>query len=128
MMATSPRGTSGNTTPSSDGTTATQDAPPQDQKAEMVDEDITSKPGALNAVRPNEPVQPLSADADYVEYKGKATTRRITVEQWKQAKVDDQEEVVWDKSNDFRVDLSDLNEKAQMVLARDPSFAFPAKK
>jgi hypothetical protein len=127
MMATSPRGTSGNAKPSSDGTTATQDAPPQDQKAAVVEEDITDK-GALEAVRPNEPVQPLSADASYVEYKGKATTRRITAEQWKQAKVDDQEEVVWDKSNDFRVDLSELSEKAQTVLGRDPSFAFPAQK
>lgn len=93
-----------------------------------VDEDITSKPGAIQAVRPDAPVEPLETDAEYVEYKGKATTRRITAEQWQQARVKEQGEVVWDKSNDFRVPLSDLNDSALAVLRRDGAFAIPEGK
>ena len=93
-----------------------------------VEEDITNQPGALGAVRPDGPVEDLEDDADYVEYKGKATMRRITAEQWEQARVRDQSEVVWDNSNDFRVPLADLNIGALAVLRRDGSFAIPEGK
>jgi hypothetical protein len=98
-----------------------------DAPSQPVEKDITAEKGALNAVRPDSPVEPLDSDADYVEYQGKATIRRMTVEQWEQARVKDQGEVVWDATNDFRVPLSDLNEAALKALARDASFAFPQK-
>lgn len=122
-MANKPSPT-GSTNVSSDATTPTQDAPPK----EPTNEDITGKPGALSAVRPMSAVEPLDADADYVEYKGRATERRITVDQWQQAKVPDQGEVAWTKGNQYKVSLDELNDKAVAVLKRDPSFAFPADK
>lgn len=114
-------------TASSDGTTPVQDAPPKDEKAAPVEEDITSKGGALDAVRPAEPVEALDADADYVEYKGRGTVRRITAEQWELAKIPDQGEVVWDASNNYKVPVSDLNDKALAALLHDGSFALPEK-
>jgi hypothetical protein len=83
-------------TPSSDGSTAPQDVPPKTP----TEEDITNKPGAIEAVRPDVPVEDLEESADYVEYKGKATTRRITAEQWEKVRVKDQSEVVWDASTE----------------------------
>lgn len=119
--------------PSTDGTEAPQDVPPQDAPAQdvpkaPVEEDITRLPGALAAVRPPDPVDDLDAEADYVEYKGRATQRRITAEQWEQARVNDQSEVVWDASNEFRVPLADLNDAALAVLRRDGAFAIPEGK
>jgi len=114
--------------PASDGSTAPQDAPPIDQKAEIVEEDITSKPGALQAVRPRESVEELESDADYIEYKGRATERRITAEQWEMARVKDQSEVVWNAANEYRVPLSDLNSAAITALRRDGAFAIPEGK
>lgn len=121
--------------PSTDGTEAPQDVPPQDVPAQdapvedapklPTNEDITALPGALQAVRPADPVEDLPGDADYVEYKGKATQRRITAEQWEKARVLEQGEVVWDSSNDFRVPLADLNQAALTVLRRDGAFAIP---
>lgn len=115
---------------SPDGTDAPQDAPPVDEKAEPVqtDEDISKLPGALQSVRPADPVEDLEGDAEYVEYKGKATSRRITADQWEKARVKDQGEVVWDASNEFKVPLSDLNQAALTVLRRDGAFAIPEGK
>lgn len=113
--------------PSTDGTETPQDVPPQ-ETAEPVEEDITSKPGALAAVRPAEPVEDLNPDADFVEYKGRATSRRITAAQWEQARVRDQSEIVWDASNEFKVPLADLNDAALAVLRRDGAFAIPEGK
>lgn len=123
--------------PSTDGTEAPQDVPPQDAPAQdapveapkaPVNEDITSLPGALQAVRPPDPVEDLDGDADYVEYKGRATSRRITAEQWEKARVKDQGEVLWDASNGFKVPLADLNQAALTVLRRDGGFAIPEGK
>jgi hypothetical protein len=112
--------------PASDGTTPTQDAPPQDEKAPKVeDTDITGQKGALAAVRPTGPVEPLDAEANYVQYKGRGQMRRITEAQWRQARVEDQGEIVWDKANNFKVPLSDFNDQALLALARDGSFALP---
>lgn len=98
------------------------------EKPQTTEEDITSQPGALQAVRPSEAVEPLDADAEYVEYKGKATIRRITQSDWEKARVKGQGEVVWDKSNDFQVPLSDLNSAALAVIRRDGAFAIPEGK
>lgn len=119
--------------PSADGTEAPQDVPPQDAPMQdapklPVEEDITRLPGALAAVRPADPVEDLDADADYVEYKGNATFRRITADQWMQARVKDQSEIVWDASNEFKVPLSEFNDAALTVLRRDGAFAIPEGK
>jgi hypothetical protein len=114
--------------PASDGTVPPQDAPPIDEKAVPVEEDISNLPGAIQAVRPVEPVEELESDADYVEYKGRATERRITADQWLQARVKDQSEIVWDASNEFKVPLDDLNEAAIAALRRDGAFAIPEGK
>lgn len=107
---------------SSDGSTPVTDAPP---KPEVVEEDLSNKPGIFEAVAPMQPVQPLPADADFVQYKGLAQERRMTEAQWQQARVDDQGEVVWNKANGFKVPLRDLSDKALLALARDNSFAMP---
>jgi hypothetical protein len=108
---------------SSDGTTPVTDAPPQDEV--KVEDKVFTDNSALKAVSATGPVEPLPADADYVQYKGRATMRRITVGQWQQARVEDQGEVTWDKSNGFRVPLSDLNDAALAALGRDNNFALP---
>lgn len=90
-------------------------------------EDITNKSGAFDIVAPLEPVEPAPADAKYVTYKGRAATRRITAEQWEKAGVSDQQEVVWDSSNNFQVRVDKLSDEALNALRRDGSFSVPAE-
>lgn len=89
------------------------------------DNDITEEPGAFEAVKPQGEVEDLEADANYVEYKGMATVRRVTKEQWEQAGVLEQDTVEWSADNRMRVPLNDLNPTAQNFLRHDGSFAFP---
>jgi hypothetical protein len=124
MMARDPNTTTQTSSAKADTSSAPQDAPP---KPAVEDEEITNKPGAIEAVKPEGVVEPLDENADYVEYKGKATTRRITADQWAQARVPDQNEVVWEKSNEYKVSISDLSDKALQLLAHDGSFALPKR-
>jgi len=59
-------------------------------------------------------------------YKGRATYRRITAEQWEKAGVEDQPEVIWNQANGFQVPVDQLNEKALEALRNDGSFSVPA--
>lgn len=47
-----------------------------------------------------------------VRYVGSADVREIDAAAWKNAKVEDQKKIVWDKSNDHSVPVDELNEAA----------------
>lgn len=57
-----------------------------------------------------------------LKYVGIAGVRKISKADWAKAKIENQDAVEWNAENDFVVPLSDLNEKAQAVLAKDPGF------
>lgn len=86
-------------------------------------EDITTK---VRSVGPDEPPADSPSGTEYVEYVGKATTRRITEAQWRSAGVKDQGDVQWSDSNNFRVQVEELTNKALQVLRNDGSFRVPA--
>ena len=62
------------------------------------------------------------ASGKVVKYIGTADTRRISASDWKSIDVEDQNQVVWDKSNKFTVQAADLTEAALNYLATDSGF------
>lgn len=59
----------------------------------------------------------------YVEWRGDATFREVTEDQWREAGVKDQATVNWNR-NTSRVPLSDLTDEARQRLAGEPGFFF----
>lgn len=94
---------------------------------EAGDTDLSSDPSAFRAVAPQTPPEDLEADAQYVEYKGQATHRRISQADWEAAGVKDQGDVEWSKDTGMRVGLDHLTEEALEVLRRDGGFSVPAR-
>lgn len=67
-----------------------------------------------------------SAKADaVVEYTGTADVAKISASDWKKAGVDNQEQVVFDRSNKYKVAASDLSKEALEVLGNDSRFKLP---
>lgn len=60
-----------------------------------------------------------------VEYVGTAHVRKITAADWKQAGVEDQGAVTWDRSNRHKVKASELSSAALEVLREDSGFKVP---
>jgi hypothetical protein len=91
------------------------------------DNDISQEKGAFNAVAPLSPPEDLEADAEYVEYKGQATHRRISQADWEKAGVADQGDVEWSKEFGMRVPVGHFTSEALEVLRRDGGFSVPAR-
>lgn len=91
------------------------------------DTDISSDPSAFQAVAPDTPPGDAPEDAKYVTYHGKATLRRLTVEQWRQGGIQDQGYVEWSDLNNFQVPVEDFTPEALEALRKDPSFSVPAR-
>jgi hypothetical protein len=89
------------------------------------DTDITDEEGALEAVRPMGRIEEEPQDSENVVYRGQATYRRISVEQWEQAGVMDQGEAIWNTANNFQRPVSWFNEAALEALRNDGSFSVP---
>lgn len=64
------------------------------------------------------------ADA-VVEYTGGADEAKISASDWKKAKVEDQEQVVFNEDNEYKVPVSDLSADALKVLRKDSRFKVP---
>lgn len=94
---------------------------------EAGDTDLSSDPSAFTAVAPLSPPEELDADAKYVEYKGQATHRRISREDWERAGIADQGDVEWSRETNMRVGLDHLTDEALEVLRRDGGFSVPAR-
>lgn len=62
----------------------------------------------------------------FVEYVGSADVAKISAADWKKAKVEGQEQVVWDADNEHKVKVSDLSADALKVLAKDSRFKVPS--
>lgn len=60
----------------------------------------------------NLPATQAKKTEKHVVYTGPATRRVINANDWKKAGVEDQKQVVWDRTNGFSVPAGDLNEKA----------------
>lgn len=65
---------------------------------------------------------PAKSDGRRVKYVGFADVRKISKADWARVGVEDQEQVVWDKSNDFTVPLADLKAGAEGYFATDSGF------
>lgn len=91
------------------------------------DTEITSDPSAFRAVAPLTPPGDLEADAQYVEYRGQATHRRISQADWEAAGVKDQGDVEWSRDTNMRVGIDHLTDEALEVLRRDGGFSVPAR-
>lgn len=91
------------------------------------DNDISQEKGAFTAVAPLTPPEDLPSDAEYVEYKGQATNRRISQADWEQAGVADQGDVEWQKQFGMKVPVDHFTAEALEVLRRDGGFSVPAR-
>lgn len=60
-----------------------------------------------------------------VEYTGTSDVRKISAAEWKAAGVEDQNQVVWDRSNRKKVGVAELNKDALDVLRQDSGFKVP---
>jgi hypothetical protein len=56
-----------------------------------------------------------------VKYIGTADVRKISAADWRSIDVEDQMQVVWDKSNKFQVPVSELTEAAVKYLDENDS-------
>lgn len=87
---------------------------------------LDSSDGALQAVRPTEPVGEAEPGYNWVEYKGLATERRISASDWDRAGISDAADSVWNVGNNFRVRADDFIEEQLQILRNDGSFLVPA--
>jgi len=69
-----------------------------------------------------QPVLPPQEKDRYVKYVGNSTVRVISKASWLEAGVDDQDDVTWSVSNEFKVPVSDLTEAAVKYCHRDGRF------
>ncbi len=91
------------------------------------DTDISDDKGAFTAVAPRTPPEDLPSDAEYVEYKGQATHRRISEADWRQAGVLEQGDVEWSREFNMRVPVDHFTPTALRMLRADGGFSVPAE-
>lgn len=92
------------------------------------DTEISSDPSAFKAVAPLAPPEDLPAEAEYVEYKGQATHRRISEADWRTAGALEQGDVEWSRDTNMRVPIDHFTPTALRLLRADGGFSVPAEK